>query len=398
MDSVAGGVPLSVGEIRACTSRVAGLPGGSLIDVRKVRSPALIVTRPTAVSEPLEIWRFGGRALRPLVGAARRGRELAGYPQEIASRRRRGAKPDTRVRADRREGFHGGRDRRRGVHSRSRRGLSRACHFLRAGGTVPAAGADGHARLLHSNLQRSIPAICFRVRRVVAEKIVGREVVGDLAEALVQVVGVHHGDAVRSVRQIPQRQRMGPSQLRVGGQRQRGSPACFESDQTARVDRIERRVAAVGLSDDVAQELLVVDRGEALPVRVALHLGDWEVVVLVEGILGRQRPARSDANRINRGSLRAATPILEPELRREEIPSVRHSENRFSLLFDPADVPDEILKRLENFSLPLARDQSGRQIPIRARPDSTSRTRPRARRSCERSDRPNASVSSTALR
>ena len=44
---------------------------------------------------------------------------------------------------------------------------------------------------------------------------------------------------------------------------------------------------------------------------------------------------------------------------------MRHSENRFSLLFDAADVPDEILKRLENFPLPLARDQCGSQIPIR---------------------------------
>ena len=64
------------------------------------------------------------------------------------------------------------------------------------------------------------------------------------------------------------------------------------------------------------------------------------------------------------GVCRVAAPILEPGLRREEIPSVRHSEDRLSLLPDAAEVPDEVLQRLELLALPLARDHLRGQIAI----------------------------------
>ena len=76
-----------------------------------------------------------------------------------------------------------------------------------------------------------------------SEKIVGREVVGNLRRPLSRSLCPF--TAMPSVPSADHRQRMGASQLRVGGQRQRGSRP-FEAT-SPEVDRIERQLLRLPL-------------------------------------------------------------------------------------------------------------------------------------------------------
>src|SRR4029078_4500098 len=93
--------------------------------------------------------------------------------------------------------------------------------------------ADVHPWAGYLDLQRAVAAIQLRIRRVVAKKIVGSEVVRDLAQPLVEIVSVDRREAIGAVGERADRLDMCAAQLLIRIQGDSGGAAGFERHEPA---------------------------------------------------------------------------------------------------------------------------------------------------------------------
>ena len=121
---------------------------------------------------------------------------------------------------------------------------------------------------------RRIPAVQFRVVRVIPEQVIRRQVVGDAAQSAVEVVTVHDSQPVGVVGERAKRFNARRQAGTVRGERDRLARAHREVErrEAARIDRIEADVVAVRQVHDLPEVVVVVHRRQVHPLAVARRL------------------------------------------------------------------------------------------------------------------------------
>ena len=238
------------------------------------------------------------------------------------------------------------------------RRLPGARDFVRTRCPIASACPHVDACPLDAHLQLAVPAIKLAVGRVVPEQVIGREVVRDLSKILVEIVAVHDSDAIGCGGERPHGVLVRPQRASVLRRRETQVDRRVECDEAPRIDRIEARVAAVGIVDDVAEEHLVVHGRQPLSVGVALHLARGQVAVSI--VLCRELAVRPDTDRIQTGNRifqarhGILAKLLEAGIGPEQLPAFGHRQDGFPFLANAVQVSDEILESFErdSFSLP----------------------------------------------
>ena len=201
--------------------------------------------------------------------------------------------------------------------------------------------------------------------RVVADQVVRAQVVDDALEAAGEIVRVDDGEAVgrfgeRAQRVDPAAQH-GLIDRRRDDRRRRPRDVLphhrrVEDRQPARIDRVERRVGAVRLVEQIAELPVVVELRQLHPIGVALVVGR----ACRCRILGRQ-PARrgsTDDRRAGRHALARQRP-RQVVVGTKQQPAVADRENRLALFAHAAQIADEILERVERQLFVAAIDHLG---------------------------------------
>ena len=262
-------------------------------------------------------------------------------------------------------------DRARGLRNRRVGGAS--CGRDLGGRRRPVAAPRPHLDpwLLDLHLQRTETPVELGVGRVVAKKIVRRQVVRDALHPAVEVVAVDDRDAVGVAGQRPHDFDPLLQHGGVDGDRRRriGTNRIVEGREPARIDRVEARVGGVRRIHEVEEELLVVLHAEAHAIGVALVLGQGALGEVAR-VPGRQLAVEADADRVDAGNRllrageRAVRSFISDWLLAIEQPALGDRQNGFALLADRAQVAHQILERLERRPLALARDQLFVDAPI----------------------------------
>ena len=211
---------------------------------------------------------------------------------------------------------------------------------------------------------------------VIPEQVVRAQVVGHPPQSSGKVVCRHDSHAIgrlgqRSKRSAPRGQPRLVFGRQDGGVCMASNPDTgrrnnlfVEDDQTARIDRIERGVRAVGFVQNVPELQLVVDLSQRQTIALA-----------IPPIVGREaaggvgpQPPRP---RIDADGARARHGVgkrtRQTRVRRKQTPTVTDRHNRFALLTHTSQELDEVLHRVERLFLAPPKDHFLRNALVRRR-------------------------------
>ena len=181
--------------------------------------------------------------------------------------------------------------------------------------------------------------------RVVAEQVVRRQVGDDLLKAAGEVVVVHHREAVGRLGDRPQRGCPLTEHRCVDRERQRLVDRRVEHRQAAWIDRIERRVRAVGQVEQLAERQIVVDLRQVHPIHAAGKLRRAARRLRIPR--GQASIPRVDEHLGLPWNALAGQHSIEARIGPEQAPAVADCDDRLSLFTDAPQHLHEIDERID---------------------------------------------------